>query len=216
MTLFNPYIVLLAGCLAVAGCAGERAEEVPGDRLPHVLAPMDTAADTMAHEDGREPGAGLPGADSLDARWQAPPPNPLWPPVEALAYVPYRNDAFDFSIAYPDTLLKPTGEIGMNHGREFASADERIRMLAYAVEEAGLQMLEQQYQDHLDDPEARVTYRVSEDDWYVVAGARDGRKFYEKSILRNGTLKTFHIQYDSTYAPYLDAVTAIMATSFKG
>lgn len=208
---------LVSCSLVLAACGGgDEGSAGPAGRLPHVLAPVDTAggrgADTISLG-----GAGrIPEEDSLAARWQAPSPDPRWPSADRLAYTRYRNDAFGFSIAYPDTILKPRADVGQGRGREFASADGQVVALVYVVEGAGPQMLDDQYQGYLGDPGVRVTYRLRETDWYVVSGYRGARKFYDKTVLRGGALKTFQIQYDTTRAAYFDAVAATMATSFEG
>ena len=201
--------------LLLAACGGGSGND-QAERLPHVLAPVETTG-VQQRGEAVLTGDTTSAAWALQAeRWQVAAPDPRWPRSDRLSYVRYRNDAYGFGIAYPDTLLKPRAEIGGNHGREFASSDGRAVALVYAVEDAGLQSLDAQFQGYLEEAGLRITYRVREENWFVVAGYRGGRKFYEKTLLRGRVLKTFQIQYDSTRAAYFDVVAATMGTSFKG
>lgn len=193
-------------CLFMGACSGEESPEERSD-IPYIVAPLDTVA------------APVVGADSIPMQpiaRAATPPHAWLPPAEQLRYTRYRNEAFDFTVAYPDTLLQPVGEIGGDRGREFASRDSQVVMIAYAVEDVSPEQLADQYQKQLDDPGSRLTYHVQHGNWYVVAGRRDDQVFYEKTIFREGVLKTVRIQYPASYQAYLEPVLATVSTSFEG
>jgi hypothetical protein len=67
----------------------------------------------------------------------------------------------------------------------------------------------------LTNPEALVTYRARDEEWYIVSGRQGDHIFYEKSALDGAVLKTFRIIYPPENRSYFDAVTAVMATSFE-
>lgn len=205
-------LLILAASFGLSACGGDDTLEDTAGRLPHVLAPVDTLHDEGIVYDEEK---GATGLATADARWTATPPRPWLPRPLALRYSTYRNEAFRFSIAYPDSVMKQRADIGGNHGREFASFDSTAIALVYAIEQAGAGMLDRQFQEYIDVPGIRLTYRVREPMWYAVSGYKDGRKFYEKAMLDQTVLKTFHIEYDTTHVLYYDAITASMAASFK-
>lgn len=217
MRYYAAFLLLLL-CPVLAACGeDDPASTATSDRLPHIFAPTDTIGRGFDGATASAAGAS-PDLDEVAhaASWQVAPPDPRWPRTDRLAYTHYRNDAFDFSIAYPDTVLKPRAEIGAGHGREFASNDGQVVALVYAVENASLQALDEQFQHYLNEPGLRITYQMRGDDWFVVAGRRGDKEFYEKTFLRGGRLKTFQIQYDTARARYFDVVTAVMGSSFTG
>lgn len=138
-----------------------------------------------------------------------------YPPVKALDYVRYDNSQYRYSLAYPDSLFGPVQPIGEGRGMEFATSDSTARILVYADEESSQDDLEEQYQNALQQPDGRVTYRARESSWYIISGTMDQRVFYEKSILSGGMLRTLRVEYPESRRDYFDAVTAVMSTSFK-
>jgi len=207
-------IVYVAVLLAACG-SGDNRENGDVLRLPLVYAPLDTLQDL---ESRPTDDSGIV-ATSSDVDLS----KPAWltarlsgyPPVKTLRYVRYENPQYGYSFAYPDTLFEPVQPIGEGRGMEFATKDSSSRILVFAIEDAGREDLERQYQAALSDLEARVTYRARDEEWYIVAGTQRNHVFYEKGILGGGRLKTFRINYPPRNRSYFDAVTAVMASSFK-
>jgi hypothetical protein len=120
-----------------------------------------------------------------------------------------------FSIAYPDTILKPGELIGEGRGIELGSREGDVRVLVYGVEKSTQDDLEVQYRTVLGDPETQVTYRAREETLYIVSARHGDEIVYEKSVLQNGVLRTFRIHYPASKKSYFDGLTAIMSASFQ-
>ncbi len=202
--------------VAFAACGGETDADVEaGLRLPLVYAPIDTmnAFDTFQETDSGV----VESSSNVDLR------EPAWlsahlagnPSPKELRYVRHSNPQYGYAFVYPDTLFKPVQSIGDGRGIEFATSDDRSRILVYAIENAGREDLESQYQAVVFDSDARVTYRAREESWYIVAGTEREHAFYEKALLSGGVLKTFRINYPTEASDYFDAVTAVIASSFR-
>ena len=199
-----------------AGCGGDPGDRARDDlvRLPHVDAPLDTVqviettGDTSMVEIAS-------GAELAEPPWKTLSERGL-PDPKQLRFTRYENPAFGYSIAYPDTLFHEVQPIGDNRGMEFASPDNEVRMLVYAIEASTREDLDAQYRAALADPDAQITYRARDENWYIVSGREDDDIFYEKSLSDQEILKTFRIEYPASQKAYYDAVTAIMSASFEG
>lgn len=144
-------------------------------------------------------------------------------PMEAKAqhqYRTYHNVRFDYSISYPADLLIPQGEPVNGDGQRFVSRDSRTELLVYgaynSLEQTLRDVFEQESGRPAEHPNRVVTYKVLRDDWFVVSGAENGRIFYQKTMLRDSTFKTFRIEYDESQKRMFDPITAVIARSFKG
>lgn len=214
MLRIRPTIAVLILCiLGACRSRDDGPSGAPEARLPHVTAPIDTTIvietrpDTATVASTSE--AGLQAPAWTDASFRG------LPEPKALHYTRYVNDAHGYSIAYPDTILKPGEPIGEHRGLEFTSPAGRIRMLVFAVDATTPEDLNTQYRAALADPETVITYRARDDRSYIVSGARGEDVFYEKSISDGETLKTFRMQYPAANKAYFDAVAAIMSASFE-
>jgi len=78
------------------------------------------------------------------------------------------------------------------------------------------EVLAQESERSAEHPNRVVTYKVLRRDWFVVSGTENGRIFYQKTMLRDSTFKTFRIEYDESQKQTFDPVTASIARSFKG
>jgi hypothetical protein len=135
-------------------------------------------------------------------------------------YRTYRNVRFEYSISYPADLLVPQGESENGDGQKFLSRDGRAELLVYGSHNSLNQMLKQVFAEETsssqEQPNRIVTYQVLKRDWFVVSGIEDGRIFYQKTLLRNGTFKTFRIEYDESQKHIFNPITKRIAASFKG
>jgi hypothetical protein len=135
-------------------------------------------------------------------------------------YRTYHNARFDYSISYPADLLIPQGESVNGDGQRFLSKDGRTELLVYgspnSLDQTLNDVLTQASERSPDHPNRVVTYKVLRADWFVVSGTENGRIFYQKTMLRDSTFKTFRIEYDESKKPTFDSITAFIARSFKG
>lgn len=146
----------------------------------------------------------------------------LWPMQAQVRhdYRTYHNARFDYSISYPANLLIPQGESVNGDGQRFLSRDGRTELLVYgaynSLDQTLRDVFEQESSRSTEHPNRVVTYKVFRNDWFVVSGTENGRIFYQKTVLRNSTFKTFRIEYDNNEKQTFDSITAFMARSFKG
>jgi hypothetical protein len=134
-------------------------------------------------------------------------------------YRVYHNARFDYSITYPVNILIPQGEAANGDGQKFLSKDRRTEMLVYGSHNSLDQTLRDVYLEEIsreEHPNRTITYQVLRADWFVVSGIENGRIFYQKTMLRGGTFKTFRIEYDETRRHTFDSITANISRSFKG
>ncbi len=135
------------------------------------------------------------------------------------SYRTYHNARFEYSIAYPVNILIPQGESANGDGQRFLSKDGRTEMLVYgsynSLDQTLRAVLEQETSS-TEHPNRVITYQVLRANWFVVSGLENGRVFYQKTMLRNETFKTFRIEYDESRKRTFDPITATIARSFKG
>ena len=135
-------------------------------------------------------------------------------------YRTYHNARFDYSVSYPADLLIPQGESVNGDGQRFLSKDGRTELAVYgsynSLDQTLNDVLTQESERSPDHPNRVVTYKVLRGDWFVVSGIEDRRIFYQKTMLRGSTFKTFRIEYDESQKQTFDSIAAFIARSFKG
>ncbi|MDD1606363.1 MAG: hypothetical protein LUO95_00415 [Methylococcaceae bacterium] len=134
-------------------------------------------------------------------------------------YDTYHNDRFDYSIDYPKDVLFPQGESDNGDGQKFLSKDADASLIVYGSNNALNQSLEEVYREEsrggtAENPKKVVTYKLLEDNWFVVSGYNSGRVFYQKTIFHDDMLKTFVLEYDESQKAFYDPIAKRLATSF--
>jgi hypothetical protein len=135
------------------------------------------------------------------------------------AYDTYHNDRFDYSIDYPKEILFPQGESDNGDGQKFLSKDAEVSLIVYGANNALDKSLEEMYREESrggtpENPKRVVTYKVLEDNWFVVSGYNAGRIFYQKTLLSGGVFKTFVLEYDESEKERYDPIAKQIAKSF--
>jgi hypothetical protein len=124
------------------------------------------------------------------------------------AYKTYHNVRFGFRIDYP-TTLRPQPEADNGDGRRFVSADGQTSLAAYASYSAlddGLAAYQRLARQHWQGQHATLTLDQKLATGFVLSGQVKGHIFYEKTVLRAGTLTTFVWEYPVASKPAMDAV----------
>lgn len=138
-----------------------------------------------------------------------------------MTYNTYANARFGYSIAYPVGILYPQGEADNGDGQKFLSKDGQATMLVYGGHQLDDVPLSDMYEaaskeKALNGASRNVTMKVLKKDWFVISGYAGGRVFYQKTMLRNGVIKTFIIEYDRAQKSIYDSITARVSRSFVG
>jgi hypothetical protein len=137
------------------------------------------------------------------------------PPItnQRVNYRTYSNARYGFSIAYPVGILVPQGESDNGDGQRFASRSGGATLTAY-----GSNRMDRSLQDEFQTAQENrnVTYRVLKRDMFVVSGTANGKIFYQKTLLRGDSFKTFIIEYDEHERGTFDPITTRISRSFAG
>jgi len=140
--------------------------------------------------------------------------------VEASAqtnYKTYSNTRFGYSISYPSDLIVPQGEADNGDGQKFLAKDECAEMLVYGrLKLEANDTLKKIYNTAIADLGDKATYKVLKSNWFVVSGKRNGKIYYQKTMLKRDIFITFSIEYDESKNATYDAVTTRIVKSFVG
>jgi hypothetical protein len=134
--------------------------------------------------------------------------------IAQVTYKTYSNARFNYSISYPAGLLIPQGEAENGDGQIFRSRDGRAEMRVFGRYNVQNETLQSAYNSAQEGKQ--VTYKVLKGSFYVVSGKQNGKIFYEKTILKGDTFKTFMIEYDEAERATYDSVIARIVRSFVG
>jgi hypothetical protein len=129
-------------------------------------------------------------------------------------YKTYSNARFGYSISYPANILIPQGEPDNGDGQIFRSNDGHAEMRVFGRYNVQNETLKSAFNAAQEGKS--VTYKLLRGNFYVVSGHAGGKIFYEKTMLKGDTFKTFMIEYDEADASTYDAITARVARSFVG
>lgn len=130
----------------------------------------------------------------------------------------YSNDRFFFSIDYPSDLLEMQPPPENNDGRTFLSADGQVEMRVWGQYNAEEKTLGERYATDLKSFTEKPAYMVLKRDWYVLSGMKNGKIFYEKTMVRRkggDVFFTFTIEYPANQKTKFDQIVKRIADSFK-
>jgi hypothetical protein len=133
-------------------------------------------------------------------------------------FATYTNERFAFSIDYPEELLKMQPPPDNDDGRTFRSDDGTVEMLVWGQENAELKTLDERYARDLKGFTEKPTYMVSKRDWYVISGIKDGKIFYQKTMVRRrhgDVYFTLTIEYPESEKAKYDPIVKKISESFK-
>lgn len=138
---------------------------------------------------------------------------------QRVTYRIYQNARYNFSIAYPSTLV-PEGEADNGDGQVFRSHDDTVMMRAWGSNNISNETLREALNAAIADIEemgdGKATYKFMGRNFFVVSGVRGGNVVYQKTLMRGDVFKTFLIGYPVALKSTYDSITARVARSFKG
>jgi hypothetical protein len=136
------------------------------------------------------------------------------------SYRTYTNARFAYSISYPSDLLRPQGEAANGDGQKFSARDGRAELIVYGSYKALDKTLKETFDEEAnasaDHPKRVVTYKVLRAGWFVVSGREAGKIFYQKTMLKGNTFKSFRIEYDQAQKAAFDPIVKVIEKSFRG
>ena len=138
-------------------------------------------------------------------------------PATPPAYRTYCNARFGYCVDYPADL-KPQPEADNGDGRRFVSADGQTVLTAYAsysVLDGGLATERNMSREGWRKDKASITLDQKVADGYVLSGLVKGHIFYQKTVLRGGTLSTFSWEYPAARKAAMDAVVQHTSRSWQ-
>lgn len=236
-----PVVFVVAG---LAGCIGKEADprqvdEAVGDAIARdtTIGALEARVDSLERalaavieQYGRQEPVPVPTPDTApktggpaqeDAPAAQPQPGGVpapsgtpWP--EKVTYETYRNDRLGYTIDYPANLMRPVEALGEGNGYRFATEDGTAVLAVYGVPDVKPDALKSLYEQELNSPDRRVTYKTLHDDWFVISGYAGDQIFYERTLQRDGVLKTFLLLYDASKKAYFDPITEHISFSFEG
>lgn len=135
-------------------------------------------------------------------------------------YSTYTNNRYAYQIEYPLGLLIPSKvEDASNSGEIFYSKNKEVEMRVWGEYNALFKTWREECDFELKDLGAAATYTVLKPGWFVISGVKDGKIFYQKTLLRKlkeiDVFYTFTIEYPPAERAKFDAVVERIAKSFK-
>jgi hypothetical protein len=134
-------------------------------------------------------------------------------------YESYSNERFFFSIDYPSDLMKMQPPPDNDDGRTFLSNDGQTEVRVWGQYNADSKTLNERYTIDLKGFTGKPSYIELKRDWYVLSGMKEGKIFYEKTLVRRrgdtDVFFTFTITYPSGMKAKFDPIVKRMAESFK-
>ncbi|MGI4756631.1 MAG: hypothetical protein ACRYGF_07265 [Janthinobacterium lividum] len=128
----------------------------------------------------------------------------------------YANARFQYSICFPETVLKAQPEAENSDGRAFLGNDG-ARLLVY-----GSEALRQTLAGHEAETSAdlagkagKVTYEKHTLTWYVLSGTSGDTIFYAKTYRSHGQFKSFRLTYPASAASTYNPIAAHLSQCFK-
>ncbi len=128
----------------------------------------------------------------------------------------YHNTRFDYSIGYPAAFI-PQGESENADGQRFLSPDGAAVLMVWAGFNVLETPLHTEYKSALTDRHREVTYKVMQDNWFVVSGYEGERIFYRKTVLGRGgdAYFSFELLYPRERRQEFDPLVKPVADSFR-
>lgn len=123
-------------------------------------------------------------------------------------YKTYHNARFGYHIDYPADF-KPQPEPTNGDGRRFVSPDGQTVLTAYAsylVLDGGLVEHRKMARERWQEQHATLVLDQKTSTGYVLSGTVNGRIFYEKTVLKAGTLTTFEWEYPAAHKAKMDPI----------
>ena len=136
-------------------------------------------------------------------------------------YDQYCNARFEYCLDYPN-FLSPQPESPNGDGRIFINkkGEEVLRVFGRLNLDAEGEIisLEQQYKIDIQDNLKKnnvVTYKKLGETFFVISGYRNGKIFYQKTILKNDAFAFAILQYHKDEKAIYDKVSTEIFKSFK-
>lgn len=138
---------------------------------------------------------------------------------QRITYRTYQNARFNYSIAYPSTLV-PQGESENGDGQVFSSRDGTVELRVWGGYNALNLTLSDAYAEAIADIGSSgggyAKYKFLGRNYFVVSGPQGGKIIYQKTLFRGDVIKTFRIEYPMASQATYDPITARVSRSFKG
>jgi hypothetical protein len=128
-----------------------------------------------------------------------------------ITYGEYVNPVYGYSICYPNNIFVPQGESISGDGQTFEAGDG-AELHVHADYNVPYRSIQDDFNNTVaaENRNGIVTFKIQEDNWYVVSGVVGSRIFYRKTIQAGEEFVTFRAFYPgSANDLYADVVTAL-------
>ena len=140
-----------------------------------------------------------------------------------ISYTVYVNSRFDYSIAYPETILIPQGKPDNNEGQMFISANTHNKLNVYRdyslidLEYNGtsFENLFRQEIGRYMYKNYEVSYRNSDSKFFEIGGIKGDLIFFHKSIIINDNVITAVFEYHKNGEETFRAIAENIFESFE-
>ena len=137
--------------------------------------------------------------------------------VGALAqetYKSYCNSRHGYCISYPGSLILQS-KASSGDGDSFVSEDGQATLTVWGASDSLQKELKAGYKSSMRGK--KVTYNVLRKNWYVISGyTKQNRIFYQKTVLLNGVLKNFLLEYPTAKREVYDKTCRLIGNSLMG
>jgi hypothetical protein len=134
--------------------------------------------------------------------------------AQGVGYANYKNGRYGYELSYPPNLLHPQPESQSGDGRHFTSSDGSARLSCWGAVVHEGENIQTLYQRDLA-AHPGSSYKVLRLDWFVISGETNGRIFYEKAVVREGSYAAFLFEYSRSAKRTYDPVVSWISKSFK-
>ncbi|UQB68978.1 hypothetical protein [Epilithonimonas zeae] len=140
-----------------------------------------------------------------------------------LNYDNYCNVRFQYCVDYPIQLMTPEPESSNGDGRIFTNHkhEETLRVFGRnnLDAEGRTISLKQQFDADLKslakNTATKITYQKRGKTFFVISGYKNGKIFYQKTILKNDAFAYAILQYDENERTVFDKISTNIFKSFK-
>lgn len=183
-------ILFAASIAAVSACQDKSSKNAPAPSATTAAAPSATVSASAAPSV-----SAAPSGDALPTQ---------------ITYTTYKNAKYGYSIEVASIWSSSSLFLG-DAGHEW-KLGERALMNVAAMEGPG-KSIKDWYNEARKEP--GILGANLDEDWFTKTGKRDGKIFWQRSVLKNNVLYSVRFEYDEILKQYLDRIIARASATLR-